>query len=456
MHLHFIDQITQYAKNYIATLPHHPVFPTPAAIQKLEQLDTPLQEESLAADAVLALLNDIGAPATVKSTGGRYYGFVTGGCLPAALGAKLMASVWDQNAGMTVMSPVASKLEMIAGKWLLRLFGLPPDCGFGFVTGDTMANFTALAAARHQLLKNMGWDVEANGLFGAPEIAVIVGEEVHVSVLKALSMLGFGRNRVIRIATDEQGCMIAEKIPALHTPVIICTQAGNVNTGAFDPIKEICTNRQNKNIWVHVDGAFGLWALASNEKRYLAHGLELADSWATDTHKWLNAPYDSGVVFVRNKPSLFAAMSLSAAYLPSDAVREPFQYVPEMSRQARAIPVWAALKSLGKKGVAALIERNCRHALQFAEALLAAGFTVLNKVVLNQVLVSFGDAATTQQVIKSVQEEGVCWCGGTVWQGKTAMRISVSSWSTSEQDVALSVQSIIRQAARATAKYYNG
>ncbi len=448
MSTQFIDQFTQYATNYIAGLPDHPVFPTPSAIQQLDQLDTPLQEESLEPEAVLTLLDETGSPATVKSTSGRYYGFVTGGSLPAALGAKLLLSVWDQNAAMTVMSPVASKLEMIAGKWLLNIFGLPADCGFGFVTGDTMANFTALAAARHQLLKNAGWDVEENGLFHAPEITVIVGDEVHVSVLKALSMLGFGRNRVIRVPADEQGRMIAEKIPAVNTPAIICTQAGNVNTGAFDPVEAICSTIKNKNIWVHVDAAFGLWAAASNQKKYLVQGIELADSWATDAHKWLNAPYDSGVVFVRDKASLFAAMSSSAAYLPSHTVREPFQYVPEMSRQARAIPVWAALKSLGTKGIAALIDRNCRQAARFAEALTGAGFVVLNEVVLNQVLVSFGDAATTQQVIKGVQEEGVCWCGGTVWQGKTAMRISVSSWATTEEDVEQSIASIIRQAKR--------
>jgi glutamate/tyrosine decarboxylase-like PLP-dependent enzyme len=258
-------------------------------------------------------------------------------------------------------------------------------------------------------------------------------------------MLGFGRSRIIRVPTDEQGSMIADSIPAVKTPAIICTQAGNVNTGAFDPIEAICSTIKNDNVWIHVDAAFGLWAAASKEKKHLVRGIELADSWATDAHKWLNAPYDSGIVFVRDKASLFAAMSTTAAYLPTNEVREPLHYVPEMSRQARAIPVWGALKSLGTKGVAALIDRNCMQAVRFAEALTAAGFVVLNNVVLNQVLVSFGDAATTQQVIKGVQEEGVCWCGGTVWQGKTAMRISVSSWATSEEDVELSIASIIRQ-----------
>ena len=444
--MHFIDQFTQTAKSYIATQHTKPVYPTEEAICNLEKLDTPLQQKSLHANEVLSLLDEIGSPATVKTTGGRYYGFVIGGCLPAAMCAKLLASVWDQNAGLTVMSPVASKLETIVGKWMLKIFGLPADCGFGFVTGDTVANFTALAAARHKLLKNAGWDVEANGLFHAPEITVIVGDEVHVSVLKALSMLGFGRDRVIRVPVDNQGRMISDKIPVIKTPAIVCTQAGNVNTGAFDPVEEICIKVKNENVWVHVDAAFGLWAAAFDEKKYLVHGIELADSWATDAHKWLNAPYDSGVVFVRDKESLFTAMSAAAAYLPSDAVREPFQYVPEMSRQARAIPVWAALKSLGTKGLAELIERNCRHAMQFADTLTKAGFTVLNDVVLNQVLVSFGDAAITQQVIKQVQDEGVCWCGGTVWQGKTAMRISVSNWSTTHEDVQQSLQSIIKHA----------
>jgi glutamate/tyrosine decarboxylase-like PLP-dependent enzyme len=448
--MHFIDQFAQSAKNYLATIKNDPVYPKEDAILNLEQLDTVLQEEPADANDVLALLDDIGSPATVKTTGGRYYGFVIGGCLPAAMSAKLLASVWDQNAGLTVMSPVAAKLEIIAAKWMLDLFGLPADCGFGFVTGDTMANFTALAAARHRLLKNAGWDVEAKGLFNAPEITVIVGEEVHVSVLKALSMLGLGRDRVIRVPADEQGRMIADKIPVTKGPTIICTQAGNVNTGAFDPLEAICTKYRNENVWVHVDAAFGLWAGASGEKKYLVQGIDLADSWATDAHKWLNVPYDCGVVFVRDKEALFAAMSATAAYLPADTMREALQYVPEMSRQARAIPVWAALKSLGTKGLAELIDRNCRQAVQFADTLKAAGFTILNDIVLNQVLVSFGDAVTTLQVIKKVQEEGVCWCGGTVWQGNTAMRISVSSWSTSDEDIQQSLASIIKHAKNIT------
>ncbi|CAN5739999.1 pyridoxal-dependent decarboxylase [soil metagenome] len=444
--MHFIDDFAARAKNYISSINNQPVYPTEASVQGLAAFDTALQQEALGENEILKLLDDIGSSATVTSTGGRYFGFVIGGCLPAAMAAKLLATVWDQNAGLTVMSPVASKLETVAAKWLLEIFDLPADCGFGFVTGDTMANFTALAAARHQLLKNAGWDVEANGLFHAPEITVIVGEEVHVSVLKALSMLGFGRDRVIRVPADDQGRMRIEEMPFISGPTIICTQAGNVNTGSFDPVEETCLKFKNKNVWVHVDAAFGLWAAASDHKKYLVQGMELADSWATDAHKWLNAPYDCGIVFVRNNAALFAAMSASAAYLPADGMREALQYVPEMSRQARAIPVWAAIKSLGKKGLAEMVDRNCRQAVQFADALTAAGYSVLNDVVLNQVLVSFGDATTTIHVIKKVQEEGICWCGGTVWQGHTAMRISVSSWCTTAEDVEQSLESIIKQA----------
>ncbi len=349
--MHLIDLFAERAKKYISAITNKPVYPPEAAIQDLDNFDTALQQEPIDADIVLDLLDDIGSPATVASTGGRYFGFVIGGSLPAAMSAKLLTTVWDQNAGIAIMSPVSSKLEAITGRWLLDMFGLPPESGFGFVTGDTMANFTALAAARHKLLKQSGWDVEAMGLFHAPEITVIVGEEVHVSVLKALSMLGFGRDRVIRVPVDDQGRMVTDKIAVTSELAIICTQAGNVNTGAFDPIEEICTKFKTDNVWVHVDAAFGLWAAVSAKKRYLVKGIELADSWATDAHKWLNVPYDSGVVFVRNKESLFASMSSSAAYLPLNAAREPYQYVPEMSRQARAIPVWAALKSLGTSGI---------------------------------------------------------------------------------------------------------
>ena len=318
----------------------------------------------------------------------------------------------------------------------------------GFVTGATMANFSALAAARHVVLERVGWNVEAQGLFGAPPITVLVGDEVHVSVLKALSMLGLGRDRVVRVPVDGQGRMRPDALPALHGPTIICLQAGNVNSGACDPIDEVCAIAHDAGAWVHVDGAFGLWLAAAPERAHLVRGLANADSWATDAHKWLNVPYDSGLVICRQAEQLRAAMSVSAAYLEGQDMRgEPYHYTPEMSRRARGVEVWAALRSLGRTGLADMIERNCRYATRFAEALHSAGYKVLNEVTSNQVLVAFGEADTTRKVIAAIQAEGVCWCGGTTWQGQTAMRISVSSWVTTEDDVGRSLESILRNAA---------
>jgi len=397
--------------------------------------------------AVLALLDEVGSPATVASTGGRYFGFVTGGTLPAPLAANWLAGAWDQNAAMRVMSPVAAALEDITLGWLREALGLPPSTGGGFVTGATMANFTCLAAARHALLERAGWDVEDKGLFGAPPLTVVVSDEVHVSALKALSMLGLGRARVVRLPTDDQGRIKSDLLPPIDERTIICIQAGNVNTGAFDPAAEICTHARRYGAWVHVDGAFGLWAAAAPDRAQLMAGFAAADSWATDCHKWLNVPYDSGLAFVRDPQHLRSAMTVSAAYLQASDSREPCQYTPEASRRARAIEVWAALLSLGRRGLAGMVERNCRLAARFADKLRTAGHSILNDVVLNQVLVSFGDAAATKRVISELQNEGTCWCGGTEWHGHTAMRISVSGWATTEQDVDQSAAAVLRVAA---------
>jgi glutamate/tyrosine decarboxylase-like PLP-dependent enzyme len=444
--MNIIKQFAEKAESYIAGIHQNPVFPSVDSLKNLQKLNEPLQDNPVSAEEVLKLLYENGSPGTVKSTGGRYFGFVNGGSLPAAMVAKLLVTVWDQNAGLYLMSPVAALLEEISSAWLIDILGLPKGTAVGFVTGATMANFTALAAARHHLLQKAGWNVEANGLFHAPEITIITGEEVHVSILKALTLIGFGRERIIRVPADEQGRINPEKIPVVNGPTIICLQAGNVNSGACDNIEEICRNKK-ENVWVHVDGAFGLWAAASPKTKYLVKGIEMADSWGTDAHKWLNVPYDSGMVFVKDPASLFSAMATSAAYLPEMNKRDPFQFVPEMSRGARGIPVWAALKSLGKNGLADLIDGSCQHARQFAVGLQKAGYSVLNEVVLNQVLVSFGDSASTLAVIKNIQADGTCWCGGTTWQGKTAMRISISSWATTEQDVALSLKAMLKVAA---------
>jgi glutamate/tyrosine decarboxylase-like PLP-dependent enzyme len=440
-----IDDFAVRAKRYLAEMKVRRVFPSKDALDRLQTLDIPLQDDPVAPADVLALLDDMGSPATVASSGGRYFGFVIGGAQPASLAANLLAGVWDQNAGLDIASPVAAAIENIAIKWLLSLLDLPRDAGVGFVTGATMANFTGLAAARHAVLEKAGWNVERDGLFGAPSITVVVGEEVHTSLLKALSMLGLGRDRVVRVDVDGQGRMRLACIPDLKGPTIVCVQAGNVNTGAFDPIADICEKtRTADNVWVHVDGAFGLWAAVSPTRAYLTQGIQQADSWATDAHKWLNVPYDSGIVFVRKAQALIAAMSTTAAYLIESGKREPFHHVPELSRRARGLEVWAALRSLGKKGLADLIEMNCRQATRFAERLRSAGYAVLNDVTLNQVLVSFGDPETTDRVIRRVQEDGTCWCGGTMWQGKCAMRISVSSWRTTDQDVELALNAILR------------
>ncbi len=440
------------AARYLDGLDERRVFPAPEAVARLAQFDEPLPQQGRPAAEVLALLDEVGSPATVASAGGRYFGFVTGGTLPAALAATWLAAAWDQNGVLEVASPVAARLEAVALRWLKELLGLPQTCGGGFVTGATMANFAGLAAARHALLEAQGWDVEAQGLFGAPPITVIVGAEVHASLLKALAMLGLGRDRVVRVPVDDQGRMRAEELsektlPAVSGPALICVQVGNVNSGASDPLRAICSAARESGAWVHVDGAFGLWAAASPQLAPLLEGIELADSWATDAHKWLNVPYDSGLVFCKEPRHLWAAMSASAAYLFEGSQREPMHYTPEMSRRARGIEIWATLRSLGREGLADLVERCCRYAARFGAGLTAAGYDVLNEVQLNQVLVSFGSADKTRRVIEAVQADGACWCGSTIWQGRTAMRISVSSWATTEQDVQQSLEAMLRIAA---------
>jgi glutamate/tyrosine decarboxylase-like PLP-dependent enzyme len=379
--------------------------------------------------------------------GPRFFGFVIGGALPVTVASNWLATAWDQNTALQQATPGVSRLEVVALHWLLDLLGLPPESAGAFVTGATMANMTALAAARHRLLANAGWSVEAQGLFGAPPLTVVVGAEAHPTLLKSLALLGLGSERVRRIPVDAQGRMRVDALPAIDGPTIVCTQAGNINSGAFDPINEICARVAGSGAWVHIDGAFGLWARVSPRYAKLAKGIERADSWATDAHKWLNVPYDSGLAFVRDQAALRAAMSISAAYLPANTEgRDPSDFTPELSRRARGVEVWAALRSLGRDGVRAMIERNCDQAQLFARRLSAAGHQVLNDVVLNQVAVSFGSDEETRRVVKAVQEDGSCWMGSTVWQGRTAMRISVCNWSTTDADVERSVAAILRAA----------
>jgi glutamate/tyrosine decarboxylase-like PLP-dependent enzyme len=443
------ETTAQRAVRYLDNLPGRKVAPGPEAIAGLKRFDEPMPDGPVDPQEVIALLDEVGSPATMAMAGPRFFGLVIGGSIPVTLAANWLAGAWDQNTVFYRLTPATATLEQVALRWMVDLLGLPSQTEAAFVTGATMANFTALAAARHALLSQAGWNVEADGLFGAPPVTVVVGDEVHPSLTKSLGLLGFGRTRVRRVPVDGQGRMRADLLPALSGPTLVCLQAGNVNTGAFDPFEEICNRAHEQGAWVHVDGAFGLWAAASAQHACLTAGMGLADSWATDAHKWLNVPYDSGLAFVRKPDALRAAMAVKAEYLPSDPDhRDPADQTPELSRRARGVEVWAALRCLGRSGVADLIERNCRFARRFAEGLASGGYSILNEVVLNQVLVSFGDAEMTSRVIQAIQADGTCWCGGTVWQGQTAMRISVSSWATTAEDVELCLERMLSLAAQ--------
>ena len=440
-----LESTLSRALRYLEDIQTRAVFPTPEAVADLAELGGTLPEEPESPERVLEALDRLGSPATVATAGPRYFGFVTGGALPASLAANWMAGAWDQMSGLHAASPVASALEQAVTPWLLDVLDLDADTAVGFVTGATMANFTGLAAARHALIGRHGWNVEKQGLFGAPQIRVVVGDEVHVSLLKALSLLGLGRDRVERVPVDSQGRMRVDSLPRLDSDTVVCIQAGNVNSGAFDPAEQICAAAREAGAWVHVDGAFGLWALANPRRAHLARGVPDADSWAADAHKWLNVPYDSGLVFCRHPEHLMGAMTAEdAAYLITSQNRDPVDRVPEMSRRARGVEIWAAMRSLGRSGLADLMERNCRQAARFAEGLAAAGYEVLNDVQLNQVMISFGDGDATAKVVARIQEDGTCWCGGTTWQGRSAMRISVSSWATTDEDVEQSLDAMLR------------
>jgi glutamate/tyrosine decarboxylase-like PLP-dependent enzyme len=447
-----LDRAHRHATDYLQTLPSRAVSACASRDDLLAALRSPLPAQGEAGTAVLDLLAAQAEHGTSACASPRYFGFVIGGALPVALAADWLVSTWDQNAGIYVISPLVSVLEDVAADWLLDLFDLPRTAGVGFVTGCQMANFTGLAAARHGVLRRAGWDVEADGLYGAPRVNLVASAESHITIDVAARYLGFGTRAIRRIETDAQGRMRADRLRALLAgldgPTIVCAQAGNVNTGAFDPLAEIAAATRERGAWLHVDGAFGLWARASRVHRGLADGVELADSWATDAHKWLNVPYDCGVVVVREREDHRAAMASSAAYLiqTRGVERDPTDWVPEFSRRGRSVPVYAALRTLGRDGVEALVERACARARQMAQRLAAEpGIRILNDVVLNQVLVRFAeDDDITRRVVTGVQQEGTCWLSGTVWQGLAAMRISVSNWATSEEDAARSAEAIVR------------
>ena len=434
------EQAKNYALDYMQTVLDRPVFPEAAAIKNLAVFREKLPDQPADPYLVLEKLHQFGSPATVAQTGGRYFGFVNGGIVPTALAAKWLVDVWDQNAALYVISPIVSVLEEVCEEWLVDLLGLPQNTAAGFVSGTSTASLCGLVAGRDYLLRKNGWDVSSRGLFGAPEIRVVLGAGAHSTVYKALSILGLGKDRLIQVPTDEQGRMRADLLPELDSNTLLILQAGNVNSGAFDPFVEICSKARAADAWVHIDGAFGLWAAASPKLNHLTAGIELADSWSVDAHKTLNAPYDSGLILCRHRDALTQALHMTGSYIIYSENRDGMLYSPDMSRRARAVELWATLMALGRSGIAGLIEDLQQKAVYFADCLRQAGFTVLNEVCFNQVLVTSGDPQQTKQLLKLIQASGECWCGGASWHGDDVIRISVCSYRTTRQDIDRSVQ----------------
>jgi glutamate/tyrosine decarboxylase-like PLP-dependent enzyme len=443
-----LHRTAELAGDFLDSLDERPVFPQASADELRSLLRVRLQEEPLDPEQVVEQLAAATEPGLVAIPSGRYFGFVIGGSLPAALAADWLATAWDQNAGLYVAGPSASIVEQVVREWVCELLGLPADASIGFVTGTQMGSVTALAAARYRVLERAGWDVARDGLAGGPRIRVLVGEQRHVTIDRALRLLGLGAPETV--AADDQGRMDVDALrAALDTgegPTIVCAQAGEVNTGAFDPFEPIADATSAHGAWLHVDGAFGLWAAAAPRLRHLLRGVERADSWITDAHKWLNVPYDSALVLTSDPEAHRAAMTVSASYLIQDdgsrAVRDQVDWVPEFSRRARGFAVYAALRSLGRAGLGELVERACECARRFAEGIPSLpGAELLNDVVLNQVLFRFSDDAETDEVLRRVQDSGEVWMGGTTWDGRRAIRFSVSNWQTTEAEIDLALQS---------------
>jgi glutamate/tyrosine decarboxylase-like PLP-dependent enzyme len=443
-------QAADHAADFVETLQTRPIRAEADVDELTSSLGGPLPEGPTDPRAVIASLVENVEPGLCATPSGRFFGFVIGGAVPASVAADILTSAWDQNAGLYVAGPAAAVVEEVCRGWLIELLGLPPHVSVAFVTGAQMAHVTALAAARHHVLEKAGWDVPQQGLAGAPEIRVVVAAKRHVTVDRALRLLGIGASSLDLVPVDDQGRMQVEQLRFGDGPTIVCGQAGEVNTGAFDDLDAIADAAAEAGAWFHLDGAFGLWAAASPELRHLVRGAERADSWTVDCHKWLNVPYDSGLAFCAHPDAHRAAIAVTASYLVfgrDERERDQMDWTPEFSRRARGFTVYAALRSLGRSGVAEMVERSCEHARLFARLLEEGGGTILNDVVLNQVLVRFGDGERTREVIRRVQEDGTCWLGGTEWQGEHAMRVSVSNWRTNREDVERSVDAILAAAA---------
>ena len=429
-----LQTASRLAIEYASTINDRLTAPSPEALTSLNTFDEPLPTRGADPEQTIRLLSDIAGPATMATTGPNYYGFVNGATHPAALAASFLTVAWDQNAALPVMSPAAAAVYDVTRRWLLDLLNLPQATDVAFVTGATVANASGLAAARDALLIENGWDAQADGLFGAPPIDVVIGARAHSTLKKSLGLVGLGRNRVTIVPTDDQGRIRPELLPSLDGPVLVCAQAGEVNTGAFDPFEPIADWVAERHGWLHVDGAFGLWALADPSRPHLVAGLDRADSLATDGHKWLNVTYDCGIAFVTRPAALRRTFAATAGYLPPDTGFEAMHHTPQSSQRARQFEVWAVLRSLGREGIVEMIQRTSNVARAIAGRLDSAGMTVLNDVVLNQVLVRLDDPATTEALIAEIQADQRIWCGTTQWIGGTAMRISVSSWKTTLAD----------------------
>lgn len=434
------DKVNQANKEYLNTIHDREVYPTDEAVEKLQVFDEELQNNSISGEEVLDRLIEFGAPATVAQLGGRYFGFVNGNAVPAGLAAKSLATYWDQNSAMHVLSPITSKLETVAESWLKDLFGFPDSTAAGFVSGTSAANLCGLAAGRFRILQRAGWDVNENGLNRSPKIRIVAGKDAHSTVLKAIGILGLGKANIEWVEVDEQGRMIIDSLPELDEMTLLILQAGNVNSGSFDPFYEICQKANKANAWVHIDGAFGLWAQAANELRYLTKGIELADSWAVDGHKTLNTPYDSGIVLCKDKDALVSALHMTGSYIVVSKERDGMFYTPEMSRRARGIELWATMKFLGKNGIDEMVTGLHHRAKQFATEINEIdGFHVPNEVVFNQVLVQCESDEITAKTMDLIQQYRDCWVGGAMWKGKKVIRVSVCSWATTEEDISISV-----------------
>jgi len=435
-----LEKANLAAPSYLSEIFERDVFPSDHSLEGLKYFEEKLPDGPTEADAIIEALERYGGPATVATVGGRYFGFVTGSALPIALAAKTLSTVWDQAPAMEILSPIGTKLEQIVEKWLVDLFHLPQGTVAGFVSGTSVANLCGIAAARYHLLKKQGWDINKKGLNGCPKIRIITGKQSHATVVKAITLLGFGTDLIEWVDVDSEGRIVVDNLPKLNENCLLILQAGNVNTGAFDPISDIVLQARNAGCWIHIDGAFGLWTAGVDQLKYLTDGMEHADSWAVDGHKTLNTPYDSGIILCRNAEALSNALHLSGSYIVKSESRDGMFYTPEMSRRSRIVELWACLKYLGREGIDEMVLNMHNRAKQFSVELAEInGFEVLNDVVFNQVLVQCESDVITELTMKHIQELRDCWVGGSMWEGKRAIRVSICSWATTAADISRSV-----------------